>query len=206
MVIVGLTGGIGSGKSTVSSMLVERGAVLVDADAIARAIVEPGGAAYDAVIERFGPTVVRSDGHLDRPALAAVVFHDDEARKALNGITFPAIGAEMLRQVAAAGEVEPDAIVIMDIPLLAEGGRERYPLQGVIVVDTPVDIAVSRLVAHRGFTEDDARARVAAQATREQRTAIADRVIDNAGAPAALEHQIDDAWDWMVSLRRPAEG
>jgi dephospho-CoA kinase len=204
VVVIGLTGGIGSGKSTVAGMLVERGAHLVDADQIARDVVEPGQPALAALVERFGDGILDADGRLDRAALAAVAFVDDDARKALNGITHPAIGAEMLRRLGAVQEEDPEGVAVLDIPLLAEGGRERYALQGVIVVDTPVDVAVERLVRLRGFDEADARARVAAQATREERRAIADVVIDNSGAANDLVEQVDAAWAWARGLAAQA--
>jgi dephospho-CoA kinase len=197
MVVIGLTGGIGSGKSTVAELLAAHGAHIVDADRIAREVVEAGTPALAQLVERFGSGILQTDGSLDRAALAAAAFGDDEARKDLNAITHPAIGAEMLARIAAAQEADPDGVVILDIPLLAEGGPNRYPLQGVIVVDTAVDIAVSRLVQHRGFDEADALARVRAQATREQRRAIADIVIDNSGPPDALQPQVDAAWAWI---------
>jgi dephospho-CoA kinase len=200
VVVIGLTGGIGSGKSTVAALLAARGAHVIDADQIARDVVEPGQPALLALVDRFGPGILDPDGRLDRPALAAVAFADEESRKALNGITHPAIGVELLRRLGVAQEVDPDGVAVLDIPLLAEGGRDRYALQGVIVVDTPVDVAVERLVHRRGFTEEDARARVAAQATREERRAIADVVIDNSGDEAALRAQADAAWDWAVGL------
>ena len=203
MLLVGLTGGIGSGKSTVSSMLVDRGAVLVDADAIVREQQAPGGEAFVAIVERFGPGVVAADGTLDRPALSSIVFGDPESLADLNKITHPLVGREMANRMAA--QAATDNIVVLDIPLLAErGGKGAYPVAVVLVVDCPVDIAVSRLVAYRGFSEDDARARVAAQISREERRAIADRVIDNAGAVDELAAQVDDVWTWLVGLRDAA--
>ena len=137
-VVVGLTGGIGSGKSTVSAMLGERGAVIVDADAIVREIQQPDGRAYAGIVARFGPTIVLADGSIDRPALAAIVFGDDAARAELNALTWPHVGAVMAERMAATG---PHDIVILDIPLLAEGGRTRYNMAGVVVVDCPLDVA-----------------------------------------------------------------
>jgi dephospho-CoA kinase len=196
MLTVGLTGGIGSGKSTVSRMLEARGAVIVDADVVAREVVEPGKPAYDAVVERFGSEVVSADGTLDRPALAAIVFRDDEARTALNGIVHPAVGLAMAERMQA--HADTDHVVILDVPLLVESRRPG--MAGVIVVDCPEEVAVRRLVKQRGFDEDDARNRVAAQASREERKAIADVVIDNSGAIEALEPQVDAAWAWIESL------
>lgn len=200
MVVLGLTGGIGSGKSTVARLLAERGAVIVDADVVAREVVAPGRPAHQAVVDRFGPAVVAADGALDRRALADVVFGDAEAREDLNGIVHPAVHAAMLDRVAAAGAADPDAVVVLDVPLLAEVGRDRYPLAGVLVVDAPVDAAVARLVAGRGFTEQDARARVAAQASRDERRAIADVVLDNSGDLDHLRAEVDRAWDWIQGL------
>src|SRR4051794_21108784 len=144
VLIVGLTGGIGAGKSTVAALLVERGAALVDTDLIARQVVEPGGAAFDAVVERFGGGILRPDGTIDRPALAAIVFNDRQALKDLNGITHPAVGKVMAEQVAV--HAGTDDVVILDIPLLAERGKEAFGVVGVIVVDAPVEVAVHRLV------------------------------------------------------------
>jgi dephospho-CoA kinase len=196
MRLVGLTGGIGSGKSTVSSALAARGAVIVDADAIVRDVQRPGSPVLAQMAERFGDGVIAADGSLDRAAVAAIVFADADALKALNGIVHPAVGAEMNRQVMA--EVGTDRVVVMDIPLLTENPREG--LQGKIVVDVPVETQVQRLVQFRGFDEADARARIAKQATREQRLAIADFVVDNSGDLAALAPQIDALWDWLGTL------
>lgn len=196
--LVGLTGGIGSGKSTVSARLAARGAVIVDADAIVREIQEPGGLAYQGIVDRFGPGVVAADGTLDRPALAAVVFNDEAARRDLNALTHPLVGQVMFERIAA--NAGTDRVVVLDIPLLAEGGKGAYGVAGVIVVDTPVDVAVERLVRHRGFDEADARARVASQMSREDRLAIADFVVDNAGPPEALDEQVDRCWEWIATL------
>lgn len=200
MLLVGLTGGIGSGKSTVSSMLVGLGAVLIDADAIVRELQAPGGEAFVAMVSRFGDGVVAADGTLDRAAVAALVFGDPEALAALNAITHPLVGREMGLRMAA--QAATDNVVVMDIPLLAErGGKGAYPVAAVVVVDCPVDVAVGRLVSHRGFSEADARARVAAQISREERCAIADRVIDNSGTLDDLKPQVDEVWAWLVALR-----
>jgi len=203
VVVVGLTGGIGSGKSTVGRLLVERGAVLVDADRVAREVVEPGQPALAALVERFGGEVLAPDGRLDRPAVGAIAFSDEEARNDLERITHPAIRAEVLRQMASAQASDPDAVVVLDIPLLAEVGRDRYPVAGVVVIDVPVELAVARLVAGRSLTEADARARVAAQASRSARVAIADLVIDNSGDLDHLEAEVDRAWAWIRALVGP---
>lgn len=204
MLVVGLTGGIGSGKSTVSSRLAARGAVIIDADAIVRELQAPGGEAFVGIVERFGPGVVAADGTLDRPALAAIVFADEAARADLNQLTHPLVGREMANRMAA--QAQTDNIVVLDIPLLAERGRSAYPVAGVIVVDCPVDVAVARLVAHRGFAEDDARARVAAQISREERRAIADVIVDNGGTLEELEEQVAGVWTWLEQLRAAAAG
>ena len=193
--LVGLTGGIGSGKSTVAAALAARGAAVVDADGIAREVVEPGGAAYVALVERFGTGVLHADGTLDRQALADVVFNDPEALEDLNGITHPAIGlvvAQRIGEAAASHEV-----VVVDIPLLTITTKARIGFDAVVVVDVPEDAAVERLVGQRGFKESDARARIAAQITREERRALADFVIDNAGDRTALDTEIDRLWAWL---------
>ena len=201
MLVVGLTGGIGSGKSTVARLLAERGAVIVDADALAREVVAPGGPAHDALLERFGPALVKADGALDRAALASLVFGDEAARGDLNGIVHPEVAKAVMERVAAAGAADPAAVVVLDIPLLAEVGRDRYPVAGVVVVDAPIEAAVARLVANRGFAEEDARARVAAQATREERRAVADVVLDNSGDLDHLRSEVERAWMWIQALR-----
>jgi dephospho-CoA kinase len=202
MLLVGLTGGIGSGKSTVAGMLEARGAVVIDADRIAREVVEPGGPAYQPLIDRFGPSIVRTDGSLDRAAIAAQAFSDPEALKDLNRITHPAISERMA--ALAAAQAGTDRVVVLDIPLLAPATRDSYGLAGVIVVDTPVEVAVERLVAQRGLSEDDARARVAAQLSRKERRQMADVVIDNAGSRDDLTAGVARAWDWIERLRGAA--
>jgi dephospho-CoA kinase len=199
---IGLTGGIGSGKSTVAGLLVERGAVLVDADAIARQVVEPGQATLARLVERFGPGILAPDGSLDRAGLAAIAFADPAARADLDAIVHPAVGAAMLDRLDE--ERATDHVVVLDIPLLAEGGRGRYPVAGVIVVDCPVDIAVERLVSLRGMERSDAEARVAAQASREARLAVADFVIMNMGSLPELEEMVARAWRWIEGLSAEA--
>ena len=196
MILVGLTGGIGSGKSTVSAALAARGAVIVDADQVVRDVQQPGSPVLAKLAERFGAEVIAADGSLDRAALAGIAFADPDALKDLNGIVHPAVGAEMNRQVM--DHVATDRVVILDIPLLTENPREG--LQGKIVVDVPVETQVQRLVQFRGFDEADARARIARQATREQRLEGADFVVDNSGDVDALAPQIDRLWDWLTSL------
>lgn len=203
MIAVGLTGGIGSGKSTVGALLVERGAVLVDADQLAREVVEPGTDGFARVVERFGPEVVQADGRLDRGKLASVVFVDAEARRELNAIVHPAVAARMAERLSALRQA--DDVVVLDIPLLVEGGaRDRYPVAGVLVIDSPVDLAIERLVAGRGMDRADAERRVAAQASRAERLASADYVIVNMGTLDELAAMVDRAWSWMQGLRAAA--
>jgi dephospho-CoA kinase len=189
MLMVGLTGGIGAGKSTVAGMLAARGAVVVDADAIAREIVEPGTPTLAKLVERFGPEILRPDGSLDRPALAAIAFVDDETRKELEAITHPAIGAEFLRRVA---EAPGDAVVVHDVPLLVESKR-GFEYGAVIVVEAPIETRLDRLEA-RGVRRDDARRRIGLQASDEDRRKVATWVVDNAGDPGHLEKQVNEIW------------
>ncbi len=197
MLRVGLTGGIGAGKSEVSSRLAAQGAVVIDADAIAREVVAAGTDGLAEVIGAFGPEVLRADGELDRPRLGDIVFADPELRGKLNAITHPRVGARMAELEQAAG---PGAIVVHDVPLIAENGRaDAYDV--VVVVDVPPRIQVERLVRYRGMTREQARARMAAQASREQRLAIAGIVIDNSGSLAELDRQVGDLW---AELRRRA--
>jgi dephospho-CoA kinase len=192
MLTVGLTGGIGSGKSTVADLLVQRGAVLIDADRIAREVVVPGGAAYQPLVDRFGPGVLASDGTIDRAALAAVVFADADSLAALNAITHPAISAVMAARRAA--EEGTDHVVVLDIPLLKPAHRDLLSLDVVVVVDAPVEIAVERLVGQRGFSREDAEARIAAQLSREERRSGADFVVDNSSDRAHLATEVDRVW------------
>lgn len=199
MFVVGLTGGIGSGKSTVAGLLAERGAVVVDADEVAREVVEPGQPAFERLVERFGRSIVGPDGRLDRPALAAIAFDDERARTDLNAITHPAVGDEVTRRVAAA---PGDATVVLDVPLLVEVGRSRV-YEMVLVVEAPAEVRLARLEA-RGVARADAEARMAVQATDEQRRAAADVVIDNGGTLAVLEDRVDAAWA-EIQRRRATE-
>jgi dephospho-CoA kinase len=196
MFLVGLTGGIGSGKSTVAAGLAARGAAVVDADAVSREVMEPGGAAYGPVVERFGPGILGPDGRIDRPAVAALVFNDKEALAALNGITHPIIGRVMAERMEAAAATA--RVVVLDIPLLNIATKDRFTFSAIVVVDTPEDTAVDRLVGQRAFSEADARARIAAQISREERKALADVVIDNSGSRPDLEAEIDRAWAWIA--------
>jgi len=200
----GLTGGIGSGKSTVAAGLVHRGAVLIDADAVVRELQAPGGEVFQAMVDHFGTDIVAADGTLDRKAIAEIVFNDEAELKTLNGIVHPAVGREIKARQDQLRET--DAIVVLDIPLLVradgeKGRRKEYEhLLGVIVVDTAPDLAVARLVEHRGFDEDDARARLANQASRDDRLAVADHIIDNSGELSALDAQLDACWAWMEAV------
>lgn len=190
MLLVGLTGGIGSGKSTVSALLAERGAVIVDADAITRELQQPGQPVLEAMVERFGEGILQPDGRLDRPAMAELVFGDRAALADLQAIVWPAVGAETNRRVEA--ERGTDRVVVLDIPLLVEsGGRE---LAAVIVVDVDPEVAVHRLVSDRDMAEADVRARMASQADRQDRLAKADIVIDNSGTHVDLRRRVDEVW------------
>lgn len=196
MIIVGLTGGIGAGKSTVSALLAQRGAVIVDADAITREVQQPGSPVLDRLRERFGDGVIAEDGSLDRPALAAIAFSDADALKDLNAIVHPAVNAAMTERILA--QRETDRVVVLDVPLLAENPRKG--LQAVIVVDAPVEVQVERLVGSRGFDEADARARIDKQVSREQRLERATHVIDNSGSPDDLVPQVDALWEQLTAL------
>jgi dephospho-CoA kinase len=189
-VLIGLTGGIGSGKTTVSDLLGEWGAVVVDADVIAREVVAGGSAGLAAVAEAFGPDVIGADGEMDRERVAAIVFADPAARARLNGIVHPLVRARAAELTEAA---PPGSVVVQAIPLLAETGQ-RGNFDLVVVVDVDPELAVARLVEWRGMSEADARARVAAQASREDRLAIADVVLDNSGDLPHLEEQVAELW------------
>lgn len=200
MLNVGLTGGIGAGKSEVSRLLVAHGAVLIDADRIAREVVEPGTPGLAAVVEAFGPEVLAADGSLDRPRLGAIVFADPEKRAVLNAIVHPLVG-ERSRELEAAAP--PDAVVVHDVPLLTENGlAPLYDL--VVVVDVSPATQLERLTGLRGMNEEDARARMAAQATREQRLEIADIVIDNDVPLPELERRVAEVWQELRHRARPA--
>jgi dephospho-CoA kinase len=185
---VGLTGGVASGKSTVSSLLAERGAVVIDADLLAREVVAPGTEGLAEVVAAFGEAVLAPDGSLDRPAMGAIVFADESRRRVLEGIIHPRVRAR-------AAEIEesapPGAVVVHDIPLLTETGQAGA-FDAVVVVDVPVEVQVRRMVDLRGMTPEDAQARVAAQATREERLAVATYVIDNSGTLEELRARVDE--------------
>ena len=204
MLLVGLTGGIGAGKSTVSALLAGHGAEIIDADAIVRELQEPGSSVLAQMAERFGAHVILDDGSLDRAAVAAVVFGESEearaARADLNGIVHPALQREIRSRIEALSDT--DRIVILDFPLLAENPRDD--LDATIVVDVDPDIAVERLVAFRGMDADDAQRRIASQIDRAARRAIATHVIDNSADEAELDRRVGEVWDDLLRLR--AEG
>ena len=187
---VGLTGGIASGKSSVSAILAELGAVVIDADLIAREVVARGTPGLDAVVAEFGPELLTSEGDLDRPAMGALVFGDADARKRLEAIIHPLVHARSAELEAEAGD---HAVVVHDIPLLAEVGRAGS-FDEVVVVDAPADVQVTRMVDDRGWTREDAESRIAAQATREDRLAIATHVIDNTGTLAELRARVEEIY------------
>jgi len=200
--LVGLTGGIGSGKSTVAGLLRDKGAAVVDADEVARAVVEPGEPALAKLVERFGDGILGADGHLDRPALAAIAFADDEGRKALGEITWPAIGEEFERQIREAAD---DAIVICDVPLLVESkAAAARPYIAVVVVEAPLDLRLDRLEV-RGVPRDDAQRRMAAQASDEDRREVATHLIDNGGDLESLSRQVDDVWADLLTREPPEQ-
>ncbi len=199
MLLVVLTGGIGAGKSSVSSALAERGAAIVDADAIVKELQEPGGTIHQAMVDRWGDRIVGDDGELDRQAVADIVFNDADELKALNEIVHPAARAEMKRQ--AETHAGTDRIVVLDLPLL--NGREDAAKRGagaIVVVDCPTEVAIDRLVEFRGFPRADAEARVANQVSRTERLEWADFVVDNGGDEAQLAAEIERCWDWLGGL------
>jgi dephospho-CoA kinase len=198
MLVVGLTGGIGSGKSTVAALLAGHGAVILDADAMTHEVQAPGGPAYQPIVDRFGPEILLPDGTLDRPALAKIVFADRAALADLNAIVHPEVGKLMAARLAA--EQDSDRVVVLDVPLLVESGRLQTA--GNIVVDCPEEIAVRRLVELRGMDEEDVRRRIAAQATRDERRARADYVIVNDGSREQLRERVAAAWAWVQELAR----
>lgn len=196
MLLVGLTGGIGAGKSTVSLGLAKRGAVVVDADAIVRELQQPGTQVFKEMEERFGPGILDESGQLDRAAVADLVFTDATALADLGAIVHPRVHEEIARRIEE--QSTTDSVVILDVPLLVESGWED--LRGTIVVDLDPEVAISRLIEFRGFSEQDARNRIAKQASRSDRLARADFVIDNHGQPHELDDQIALAWQWIQSL------
>lgn len=199
MLKVGLTGGIGSGKSEVSRRLRGHGAVVIDADRIAREVVEPGTPGLAAVVAEFGEDVLLPDGALDREKVGRIVFADPDRLAALNAIVHPLVGERMQELMDAA---PADAVVVYDVPLLAENGLAGM-YDEVVVVDAPEEVQLDRLVARRGMTEEDARARMAAQASRADRRAVATHVIDNSGTLADLKAQVDALWASLTGRAAP---
>jgi dephospho-CoA kinase len=197
MRLVALTGGIGSGKSSVSAGLGHHGARLIDADAIVAELQRPDQPVFVAMVKRWGQDIVTTEGELNRPAVAKIVFNDSEELDALNKIVHPEVGKEMQRRIEEASESTD--VVILDIPLLAEGMNNRGA-SATIVVDCPVPTAIERLIEHRNFDAADAHARVDAQAKRHVRLTLADWVVNNAGSLEALEEEIDKCWNWLQSL------
>lgn len=187
--ILGVTGGIGSGKSTVARLLAERGACVIDADAISREIVEPGSPALTELVAAFGPGILHADGSLNRGGLAAAAFSDPDGTARLNSIMHPRIAAVAAERLAASQA----AVIVYDMPLLVETGQQDL-VDHIVVVDVPEDVQIARAVAMRGLQEDDVRRRIAAQARRDDRIAVADTVIDNSGSPEETEEQIDRLW------------
>jgi dephospho-CoA kinase len=192
---VGLTGGVGSGKSTVSAMLDELGAVIIDADKLAREVVERGTPGLAAVVEAFGVELLTPDGDLDRPAMGTIVFADEAKRRTLEGIVHPLV----FERIVALEEAAPgaDDVVVHDIPLLAESGRADT-FDAVIVVDVPDEIRIERMVRDRGWTREDAESRIAAQAPRDDRLAIATHVIDNSGTRDELRARVAQVYDELT--------
>lgn len=197
MLRIGVTGGIGSGKSTVARMLADRGAVVIDADAISRELVEPGSPGLGPLVAEFGPRILRADGTLDRGELASLAFSEAEGTRRLNAIMHPLIREEAERRVAAA-RAEGANVVVYDMPLLVETGQ-RDLVDIVLVVDVPEEMQVAR--ASTSFPEADVRRRMAAQATREERRAVADAVIDNSGSLDETRAAVADLWDRVVGDR-----
>jgi len=197
--IIGLTGGIAAGKSTVSSRFAEHGAVVVDADQLARDAVAPGSPGLQAVRERFGDAVIAPDGSLDRPALGAVVFADPEARRALEDITHPEVWRLAQQRFDAAEAADPDAVVVYDVPLLAEAkGSRPLRFDAVVVVDAPAAVRIERLVEHRGMRREDAERRVAAQVSDADRLALADHVVDATGTLEQTLRSADEVWARLI--------
>jgi dephospho-CoA kinase len=196
MLLVGLTGGIASGKTVVATRLAEHGAVVVDADAIAREVVEPGTPALARIAEQFGPGVIAADGSLDRRALGAIVFADPAQLAVLNGITHPAVLELSQQRFAEAGEADPDAVVVYDVPLLSEV-RGRAEFDVVVVVSAPEEVRIERMVTLRGMSRDEAERRIRSQVGEEERRALADFVIESGGTLDETLAQADAVWELL---------
>jgi dephospho-CoA kinase len=201
MKLIGLTGAIGSGKSSVSALFARKGAIIIDGDGIAKQLQQKGSATLQKMVDEFGDILLET-GELDRAKVAQLVFGDANLLKRLNAIMHPAISAEILRQIEA--NTATDNVVVLDMPLLVENPREG--MSGLVVVDVDPEVAISRLVQFRNMNEDDARRRMASQASREDRLKVADRVIDNSGSPDALDAQVDEVWDWFATLPNAQPG
>lgn len=196
MILIGLTGGIGAGKSTVSAMLAQRGAIIIDGDALVRELQQPGTVVLKEIIERYGPKVITDLGELNRAALAAIVFQDPNALADLNGIVHPPLAIEIAKRIEA--EFHTDHVVVLDLPLLAE--NPRHDLSGVVVVDIDPEIARDRLVKFRGMSRSDVDARMSRQVDRETRNAIAGFIIDNSSDLGHLRDEVERAWKWIIKL------
>ena len=201
MKLIGLTGAIGSGKSSVSALFARKGAIVIDGDGIAKQLQQKGSATLQKMVDEFGDILLET-GELDRAKVAQLVFGDADLLKRLNAIMHPAISAEILGQIEA--NMATDNVVVLDMPLLVENPREG--MSGLVVVDVDPEVAISRLVQFRNMNEDDARRRMASQASREDRLKVADRVIDNSGSPDALDAQVDEVWDWFATLPNAQPG
>ena len=196
MLLVALTGGIGSGKSAVAERLAARGAVVVDADAIVHELQRAGAPLLERLAARFGRDIIRADGSLDRAGLASVAFHDDRALADLEAIVHPAVREEIAHRIEA--ERGTNNVVVLDTPLLKVASDHHFA--ALVVVDVPIEVAVQRLVQQRGMVEADVRARMAKQPTRDERVALADRVVDNSGDEDALDAEVDALWAWLQHL------
>ena len=196
---IGLTGGIGSGKTSVTERLAARGAVVVDADVITHEIQRPGGAAFDPIVARFGEGVRGADGTLDRPAIAKIVFNDPAARADLNGIVWPLVTGIMRERAESLAAT--DEVAVFSIPIMRGEHKERLGYQAIVVVDCPTEVAVERLVGARGMDRQDALARIAAQVSREERLSWADFVVDNSSDLQHLDAEVDRLWAWVAERR-----
>jgi dephospho-CoA kinase len=201
MKLIGLTGAIGSGKSSVSALFERKGAIIIDGDGIAKQLQQQGSPTLQKLVDEFGDILLDS-GELDRAKVAKLVFGDAEMLKRLNAIMHPAIGVEILRQIEL--NIATDNVVVLDMPLLVENPRDG--MSGLVVVDVDPEVAISRLVQFRNMNEEDARRRMASQASREDRLKVADRIIDNSGSPEDLGSQVDDVWDWFATLPNAQQG
>ncbi|NYF10725.1 dephospho-CoA kinase [Leifsonia sp. AK011] len=206
MYLIALTGGIASGKSLVSARLRELGAVIVDADVLAREVVEPGTAGLAAIVDAFGRGILTEDGRLDRPALGAIVFTDPQALQRLNDITHPAVWSRARELFTEAAAANPDAVIVYDVPLLVEGSAGRpMSFDLVVVVEAPERVRVDRMVEHRGMSRPDAEARIRSQATDAERRAAADVVIDNSGSRENTYEQVDALWSSALASATGAQ-